>query len=489
MKLICAIFLIISSFNLYANEKYSMRSCMILPISDDIGSSLAFKVFDNLEGYLKSAGWCDYKSSADVLGIFSKYRNNLESYLEDENVIRTVADRLKVGTLIKVKLKLEVDKVNIHLKIIGENGSDIYFDEKTILNKVDPYDINTALVSWLELYEVSIPYDGKVLGVLGDQLTFTFPKNKKVAIGQEYVIKRFKSKNTHPLLKKIVEWKSETIGKGKIFNLSRGQALGVVKIYNDEKKARTGDWIKLEKYNPEKVHGSKDFSRYEEDKYGRLGDVSIAFSLGSHTVTSKASGDTNKLSGLLYGLKIDGEAWITRQYFVAGEFSKKIGDVDKSEGSPSSSSSSQSPSTLKVLGGLKYLPMGYFYGPQVNFYGGWAKYSFSLDKSSSDGFGANDISGILLGVGGNVPLKKGLRLYASGEIIPISEFNDEDNVFGSTKSISSMALELGVIYRWSPAMKLTGGIDIIENSMKFSGNNSELTYSDTNFNAGVLFSF
>ena len=139
MKQICAIFLIISSFNLYANEKYSMRSCMILPISDDIGSSLAFKVFDNLEGYLKSAGWCDYKSSADVLGIFSKYRNNLEAYLEDENVIRTVADRLKVGSLIRVKLKLEVDKVNIHLTIIGENGSDIYFDEKTAMIPLAPF--------------------------------------------------------------------------------------------------------------------------------------------------------------------------------------------------------------------------------------------------------------------------------------------------------------------------------------------------------------
>ena len=133
--------------------------------------------------------------------------------------------------------------------------------------------------------------------------------------------------------------------------------------------------------------------------------------------------------------------------------------------------------------------MGYFYGPQVNFYGGWGKYSYSLDESSTDGFGENDISGIILGVGGNIPLKKGLRLYASGEIMPFADFNDEDNVFGGSKSISSTALDIGVIYYWSPAMKLTAGIDIISNAMRFSGANSELKYSETNFNAGAQFSF
>jgi hypothetical protein len=73
--------------------------------------------------------------------------------------------------------------------------------------------------------------------------------------------------------------------------------------------------------------------------------------------------------------------------------------------------------------------------------------------------------------------------------MPFADFNDEDNVFGGNKSVSSTALDIGVIYYWTPAMKLTGGIEIITNAMKFSGANSELKYSDTNFNVGALFSF
>jgi hypothetical protein len=61
-----------------------------------------------------------------------------------------------------------VDQLQISLDVIGENGEDVYFSEKTILNKVDAYAVNTVLVNWLELYETSIPYDGKVLGVLGE---------------------------------------------------------------------------------------------------------------------------------------------------------------------------------------------------------------------------------------------------------------------------------------------------------------------------------
>ena len=130
--------------------------------------------------------------------IFDGYPRNFKQIKEFEKLL--LKHKLKINKILYLNVAREILQKRISGRVICSKCKKIYNiyvkdieyqnhkcgnsffvkrnddDEKTILNKVDPYDINTALVSWLELYEVSIPYDGKVLGVLGDQLTFTFPK-------------------------------------------------------------------------------------------------------------------------------------------------------------------------------------------------------------------------------------------------------------------------------------------------------------------------
>lgn len=487
IKLI-AIIVSLLSINTYA-EKYSMRSCMILPITDTAGNSFGFKVYERLEEKIKEAGWCEYKSSGEVISIFSRYRQNLKDYLNDPKVIMSVSDRLKVGTLIKVSIVYDVDKINLKMDIFGENGEDLYLSEKTVINSMDINQVISALMNWLEMYETQIPYDGKVIGVLGDQVTFQLPKNKLASVGQDFKVRRVIRKKRHPLLKKIVEWDNLVVANGKVVNISRGQSLGLIKLYTTQKRIQVGDWVRLEKFNPNKVIDSKDFSKYQNHKFGKLGELTLSFALSSHTVSTNSNLGNSKLGGYLYGVNTEAEAWITRNYFVLGEFTRRIGDLSKTSGNPNVDTSGQSSGVLKIGGGYKYLPMGFFYGPQVNLYGGWVSYSYQVDKSNQDGFGTNSFTGFFLGVGGSIPLKRGLRVYGSGEIIPFGSFDDEDNVFGGNKSISSMAFEAGVQYYWSPAVKISGGIEVINNAGKFKGNNSELSYRDTSFKLGGVFIF
>lgn len=475
--------------NLGFTQTNSMRRCMILPITDSLGDSVGFKLYENVERYLKESKWCEYVSSAEIIGIFSKYRDQLDTYLQDEKVIKTVADRLRVGSIFRIDIGYDVDKMNLSLDVVGENGTDLYFSEKAVLNKIDLLQASTTIKNWLELYETNIPYDGKILGVLGDQITFSYAKSKVLSIGQDFKVKRFMNKKKHPLLKKIVEWDSEVIAKGKVFNLSRGQALGVIKVYTSNKKLKPGDWIRLEKPNPAKTNVDKNFSAYEKQKFGRLGEISLALSLSSHTVTTSAASGSNKMNGITYGINAEVETWITRNYLVMGEFSQSFGSLNKRSGSPSSSSTGQNMGTLKLAGGYKYLPMGFFYGPQVNIYAGYARYTYSLDTSAADGFGENSFSGLMLGLGGNIPIKKGIRFFASGEIMPFSSFNDTSSIFGSTKSQSSMELKVGANYIWAPNLKIRASFNVINNTAKFSGANSELSYSDTALRLGGTFTF
>jgi hypothetical protein len=470
-------------------EQFSMRDCMILPITDTAGNSFGYRVFEDLERKIKEDGWCNYKPSSNVISIFSKYRERLDEFLQDKKVLKTVADRLRVGTMIRVQLKYDVDKVHVNLDVIGENGEDIYLSEKTVINGMDSNQVLATITNWLEVYEATIPYDGRVIGVLGDQITFRFPKNKVLNIGQEFKVRRMIAKKRHPLLKKIVEWDNLVLGKGKVFNISRGQALGVIKVYTANKKIETGDWVRLEKFESKNIPEKRKYDDFNENKFGKLGELTLSFSFGTHTASTNSASGNTKLGGYLYGVGVETEAWVTRNIFAILDYTTRIGNLSKESGNPTVDSSGQKTSTLKIGGGYKYLPMGFFYGPQIDVFGGWVSYSYSLDKSSADGYGAGDFNGLFVGLGGSIPLQRGLRIYGSGEIIPFGDYDDDDSVFNSKKSISSMVFDIGLHYLWSPTVKLLGGLEVTNNSGKFKGTNSELSYRDTSLKLGGVFIF
>ncbi len=471
-------------------QNYSMRRCMVLPITDSAGNSLGYKIYEELEAYLKDAAWCKYVPSSNMLGVFSKYRERLKEHLQNSKVVNTVATRLKTGTNIRVDLKYDINSVEVKLEVLGQSGDDVYFSEKTTLEKINAEVVLQTLKSWLDLYETSIPYDGNVLGVLGEQVTFTIPKNKRYGIGQEFRIKRYVRKKKHKLLKTIVEWDTILLAKGKIFNISHNQALGVIKVYTTKRKIAAGDWVKLEPLSNKKILlDNKSFGEIKESSYGKLGQISIGFDIASMSAGSSPSGGSVKVGGFAYGIAADVETWLTRNYFVLAEYSKNVGNLSKVSGSPNLETASITSGMFKIGGGYKYLPMGFFYGPQVNIYGGWANYSYEIEESAADGFGSNAISGIFVGVGGNMPLKKRIRVFGSGEIIPFSSFSDDDNTFDSVKSTGSMAFKVGGSYEYSPAMSLKGSFEVLNNSAKFSGTNTSLSYRSTSIKLGAIFVF
>lgn len=486
MKKIILVLLILFTQNSFA-ESFSMRDCMLLPITDSAGNALGFKVYENLEKHLKDQKWCRYKSSADLLGIFSKYRERLKTHLQDPAVIKTVADRVQAGTIIRIDLNYEINSVEVVLEILGENGQDIFLKESSKVDNPDENKIIMLVKNWLDLYEANIPYDGKVLGVLGDQITFTLPGHKKYGMGQEFKVKRFLKKTNHKLLKTVVEWDAQVIGRGRVFNVSKDQALGVMKVYTTNSKIKQGDWIKLEKYNSSQIVSDKNYPEVEKYKFGKLGTVTINMNLSSASVGSSPAGGSVKVSGFTYGVGVNAEAWITRNYFGFGEFSRSVGNLKKSSGSPTLETASITSGALKIGGGYKYLPMGFFYGPQVDLYAGYARYSYNVEASTSDGFGENSISGFLLGVGGSLPVQKRFRIFGKGEIIPYSGFTDDSSTFGSVKSSGSMYFKVGAQYQYNQGMTIDGGFEVINNSARFESGVSQVNYRDSMFKVGTTF--
>ncbi|HXH31983.1 MAG TPA: hypothetical protein VNJ01_14330 [Bacteriovoracaceae bacterium] len=464
----------------------SMRRCTLLPVTDSVGGAIGYKVFEELELQLKKGNWCTYVSNSGMLNVFSKYRENLPQYLKTKPVIKAVADKLKVGSIIRVAIVNELSGVELQLDVYGEDGEDLYFSEIINLQSDDIDSINSAAKTWLDTYSKTIPYDAKINGILGDQITLDVGKGYPIQVGQKFIVKRQVTKKKHPLFKKIVDWDTEVLAEGKVFNISDNQALGMVKSYRGGKHLASGDWVRLEEM---KITDTPLKPDQDANPEGTLGILSVAFfgSLAS-TDTSTPTG-SKRINGRVYGLNLKGEGWITRELFATVEISRSTGSLKKSSGNIEQDSVDATYGTTKLFGGYKYLPLGLFYGPQINFYGGYVRHSFDLNLSSNDGFGANAISGLMMGTMANIPLNRDYRLIAKAEFLPFPAFKDEDGIYGNSSNVTALELEIGLKYQYTRRMTLDGSIESQARKAKFAGGFREISYQDNLLKLGVAFNF
>lgn len=468
----------------------SMRRCTLLPITDSVGGAIGFKVFEEIEQELKRSNWCTYVSNSSMISVFSKYRANLPQYLKTKEVLTTVAGKLQVGSLIRVGLESDIKGLEVQLEIYGENGEDLYFSEKTTQKDDEIASITSTVKSWLDVYAKTIPYDGKINGILGEQITLDVGKGYPIHAGQKFVVKRLVNTKRHPLLKKIVDFDSRILAEGKIASISDNQALGMIKSYRGDEKLQVGDWVRLSEFKQGVINYPTLGEEQNTDAPGNLGILSLAlFGSSSSVDTTTQTSGSPRMSGTQVGLDLRAEGWITREYIATFQLRRSLGWLDKDSGQPTKNNLTSSNGSFKLTGGYRYLPLGFFYGPQVDFYGGYAYHGYDLDTSAQDGFGKNSFSGITLGTIGNIPINRDYRIFARGEFMPFPSFNDDDDIFGSTKSVSSLEFELGVKYQYTPRLTLDGSFEGNSRKARFKTGNKGVSYADKLLKLGFSYNF
>ncbi len=463
-----------------------MRRCMLLPVRDSIGGALGFKVFEDVEEFLKESGWCYYTSNSEILNILSSYKKNLDSILENPEVLKIISEKTKTGSLIKVEIQNQVKGVDLSVKVLGDNGEDVYFQEKIRLDSDDSKVISQTVKNWLSIYEKQIPYDGKVIGVLGNQFSINVGTNRSLFPGNQLVIIRPVRKKRHPLLKEVIDWETEKIGEAKVIHSSERQSQANVVRYSTRKKLKIGDWVISDRPTEEVVEQNK-FIDKDEYKFGKLGEVSLLLNLGKGSATFEET-STNKIGGTVLGVELRSTLWITRNYWVGLDISRIVGSLSQEEGTLVNESNSMSNSLFRLKLGYKYLPMGFFYGPQVDAYVGYASYSYGLDTSLRDGFVETKFAGILMGVKASIPLQKVIRAYIELSFLFAPSYSDEVTNM-KADSARNYTLEVGGSYIYAPNISFDLGYGVNSSKASFIDPIQSISPKISTFKLGSTFTF
>lgn len=486
-KFILAVFLFLMSFSSYGFYTHSFRRCLLLPVEDQVGGAIGFGVFQEVEKYLKNSEWCFYKHNSEILNILSHYRTRLDDHLNNPEVLAILADKTKSGSIIKINLKRDIKKINVEIKILASNGEDILFRNKSFAESDSIEVIAQIIKNWLESYKAAIPYDGRIIGVLGTQFTTDIGKSLGAYPKGRMRVLRPVRRKKHPLLKEIVDFETKEIAQANIFHVNDGQSVGNVKVFMEKAQIQIGDWVVLDKQDQSMIKTEGGFTDPQKYSFGKLGLIQVGAGLSSGSATANNSSTTTKISGVVYGINIRSELWITRNFWAGLDIEKYFGSYAEDEGTVSLESNGSDPSKFRLKFGYKYLPLGFFYGPQIDGYLGYKNISYSFD--TSDGFTSFSDSGILAGIRGNIPLHKLLRMYLSLEFVLSNSYTEDTYLYGEADSASNYEIELGAIYNLQPNMKIIGSFNINSTEVTFRNPSSTFSTKETGMHGGVIFNF
>lgn len=489
-KLLYLVFLILCSFSLKAENvsNHHLKNCTLLPVTDNVNGALSFRIYDILDKELKVSNWCSYRSNSGVLTIFSGYRDRVHEYIDKPEVLKIVAQKLDVGSIVRIALESRVGGVAVRMLVYVNEGEDVAFDEQIFVQEEKIEVIAQQVKTWLSEYAENLPYDGLVSGVLGEQVTVDVARTSGLKVNQDFVVKRFVRVKKHPLLNKIVEWETQNIAKGKIFNVAEGQVVGVLKIFYTDGAVKSGDWISVQTQ-----HYALDESLTKDDikknEFGKLGIAGIMLQTGNTTLTT-VHGSNSKYEGLTTGVNFFSDVYISRNYFGRIVLERSFGGLGSSSSTTTTDNLTLTSSVFKILGGYKILPLGFFYGPQIDVYGGYGNYLYDTEYSLGDKTGEGSFSGLLFGTKVEMPITKGIRGFIRVETMLLADFNDGDNVYANERSTSNIYFNLGANYEWSPIIGIQGEIEVVNNKAKFDDTTiKEVNYQSTFFKLGFTYSF
>jgi hypothetical protein len=491
MKIVIIILTVIVTMNVSWSQQ-SQRRCMLLPVSDSVGGVLGYKVFEEVEYFLRQSSWCYYRSNSDIIDILSNYKSNLHDHLQNAEVLRILSEKTNAGSLIRIKVFSEVGVTNIAMDVIAENGSDIYFKETTRITTDNITSISQVLKNWLNEYEKRIPYDARVVGVLGDQFTIDAGREYGLVENRTARIIRPLEKKRHPLFNEVVEWDSEGLGDAVIFHVVDLQSQGRMLSYDSNKRLEVNDWVILSRGEEKENQESLNFGSPKPENYqfGKIGAAGFALAIGSGSLSELQTNlNVRKTGGRLIGGELWVDLWITRNIWIGTKIGKKFGTFKTETGTFSQSEISATTGIYKFKLGYKYLPLGFFYGPQVDGYIGYARYTYGFDTSVADRISDSAFNGLLLGGRGSIPFMSKFSAFLKLDFIFKPGFREDIVLLGEPESKSNFNLGFGVTYDMSVNMSFIAGLDIAQSKATFLNPVRDVKYKETSLKLGSVFTF
>ncbi|OFZ79615.1 MAG: hypothetical protein A2583_08015 [Bdellovibrionales bacterium RIFOXYD1_FULL_53_11] len=495
----------------YANSELDRRFAL-----DTIGY---LKAWDNMDGLFSEYVASAYReyfskhsrfvlqdlSKTDVL--LSKSKIPYVKLIEDKEILGQLARSMRSESIIRTKVYKEGPRYRFVIDWLHAPGMELLSTETFTVDEPrggKPFgdgNVKETMHKALDRLIAKIPFIAHVTGRDEGSVTVNIGRMAKVKKGDQMIVVTLDEVKKHPLLGAIVDWRFSQTGKVEVADVDDGMAFCVVVEEDDGRQISR--YQKVSRLMPApppaplplddngKKKSENDSEQYKQPSLG-FGEGSLLAGIFSRQYSTAADTKGKSGGGFFYGGKATGNLWITRAFFLEAVVAYGFSTYSQSDIATGAETavSGVTPSLFHWRGNLGYTHFlsGDIFGAKGWIKAGYFSTSYTLPVSNADSLLPVSFSGPILGVGGDLSIRRMFGAMLSFDIGVFSSGSETGTNANAVSSSSTVGLYAGGYWRYQPNIMFKFGMDLMNHTADFA-NGYSLTHRVIAFGPSAVYYF
>lgn len=398
-----------------ADSELNVKSVVIAPFSDNVSGIYSKPGFEEATSMLeKDLRW-------SLLPLPKGDFGNPDSYELHPESVQKLLKAAKADAVITGRFSKGPAGLGIKLTLfVGRAGLPFAVEERTDASLYETKALRDEVNASIRRLRDRLPYQGMIASRKGGAVTVNIGKNSGVRDGDELSAIQILKVQRHPKLHFMVGVEKEILGKLRVTKADDELSFAVIVSEKDAGLLTSGMKIEQKKmvvYNEPVVGQNGDVVQEMQDRkdrpvafgekpvewlpehapqFGRV-QVQVGFSQYETTASLVTGGAISGANNFVPTIGLSGEAWITKDWFVAAMLRQTSFSVSNDLAGSSPSKLNASTSKYEVSFGHTFLLGDDFMGPKMQVSLGLGKFSSRIDESSPVAFSNMEYGGMNLG--------------------------------------------------------------------------------------------
>ncbi len=446
-KLICTKFLLLTTLLLVCAQSFAAEEIRdvhyttLLPLITNLKPEEAKELETNLVELLQKDKIFQYKTHEGFYQILKNQGPKIKEALYTEEVLKTVANKLLVGSMIRLEVNQYLLGYDVHLTILSKEGKDLYVRKKQF-NQKSLSMISNVINFWVQGFTKKTPFHATIVEVQKETILVDYPgKVDELFPNKQFVVVRqiIDPLNTDDRAENVFE----EIAYGVVVEINDEFFMGKILEVKGENKILPSDLVEFRIFDQAIADKNDDYKYRQHDlgdyrKHGR-------FSLMGSLTKIEGSGNSSSFTGAQLGM----DFFLPSKMLLMLEFGRRIGQsAGKTNNASKTSGSSLDDSSYKALIGYTYEPKGFQFINYVDFYGGWMVDQHYLSGIGILGVGDVSFEGPMVGIRLEHPIYPKLSALTGVEYAINPKFEERKRSLGDAERTSSYLFQVGARYRF-----------------------------------------
>lgn len=459
------------------DRRYSLETVGFLKSTDNVDGLFVEYVASAYKNYFSNQSRFVLQDISRVDTVLDKSKTPYAKLIHDREILVQVARSARSESMIRTHIQKEGKQYRFTLEWLHAPEIDILATESFVLQEQalgseeagGLGDVPAALEKGMEALIKKLPFLGNVTGRDNDSVTINLGASSGVKPGDIISVSTLDEVKKHPLLKTIVEWRLNPVGRLQVEVVD--ERISFCKVIEEEPNRKIARYQKIVQlfHAPEKpivVEATEVPLQTKEEPRPRLGWVSGGVGLGSFSRQYTASGLTPSSftgSGFHLGPKAEVELWLTNNWFFETGFDYGFWSYSQKDDSGAETAAGEVSarfSKFRVDAGYSFFKMGNLEGPKGWIRAGFQSANYTFPDTASEGTAPISFGALFFGLGGELPVRGAWSAVLNIDfgLFPSATLSGANAQ--AADSASFVGVCLGAAFHYSPQMMIRLGIDI-----------------------------